>query len=71
MWWTKRHYDSFLSTSLFLPHYHATNILYTFSQLLTTMREMETLCVSENAFFFVHVTVRREKFLYDKTNQMN
>jgi len=39
----------FSSTSLFLPHYHATKVLYTFSHLLPTMYEMEMLCVSENA----------------------
>jgi len=39
----------FSSTSLFLPHNHATNVLYTFSHLLPTMHEMERLYVSENA----------------------
>jgi hypothetical protein len=38
----------FLSNSLFLPHYHATNVLYTFSHLLSTFHEMERLYVSEN-----------------------
>jgi hypothetical protein len=38
----------FLSTSLLLPHDHATNVLYTFSHLLLTVHEMERLYVSEN-----------------------